>query len=216
MTPMVVVDFDGTLTEVDVGDAICDRFAPPVWREIDARWLRHEISLPEAQRQMWSLVRAGPDEIAAFADSVGRLRAGAEELFAQAASGRLELVLASGGFDLYIDRILGPWIANGALPARFANRLVWEAGRCVATFPHPDLACATCAICKGEVVRRRRSDGRTVAFVGDGASDACAAPVADRVFAVRGGLFEEHCRRRSIPHESFVDLGEVVAILRRA
>lgn len=213
MPPVVVIDFDGTLAEIDVGDAICDRFAPPSWRGIDERWLRHEIPLPDAQRQMWALVGAGPDEIRAFADSVGRLRAGAAELLEEAAQGRLEVVLASGGFDLYIDRILGPWIARGALPLRFANRLVWKHGRTVATFPHPDLSCATCAVCKGEVVRRQRRPGRQVVFVGDGASDSCAAPVADRVFTVKGGLFEQTCRERAIPHTAIVDLREVLAIL---
>ena len=56
-SPVVVLDFDGTVTQKDIGDEICDRFAPPAWRDIDAAWVRNEISLPDAQRQMWALAR---------------------------------------------------------------------------------------------------------------------------------------------------------------
>ena len=45
---VLILDFDGTVTDVDVGDAVCDRFAPPQWKLIDERWTRREISLPEA------------------------------------------------------------------------------------------------------------------------------------------------------------------------
>src|SRR3954468_4106107 len=82
--PVVVLDFDGTVTQRDIGDEICDRFAPPVWRDIDAAWVRNEISLPEAQRRMWGLARAERPEALAYAREVGHLRPGLDGLLAAA------------------------------------------------------------------------------------------------------------------------------------
>ncbi|HEV7501173.1 MAG TPA: 2,3-diketo-5-methylthio-1-phosphopentane phosphatase, partial [Vicinamibacteria bacterium] len=64
---MIVLDFDGTVTQKDIGDEVCDRFAPPAWRDIDAAWVRNEISLPDAQRKMWALARAERPEALAYA-----------------------------------------------------------------------------------------------------------------------------------------------------
>src|SRR5258706_15873139 len=66
MPGVLVLDFDGTVTLADVGDAVCERFADPSWRAIDDQWVRNEISLPEAQRRMWALARATREEAAEF------------------------------------------------------------------------------------------------------------------------------------------------------
>src|SRR5437016_12740704 len=104
---VLVLDFDGTLTTTDLGDDLCDRFAPPAWRDIDAEWVRNEISLPEAQRRMWALARCSREEAVAFGREVGELRAGLDGFLDSAARAGARLWLASGGFDFYIEAILG-------------------------------------------------------------------------------------------------------------
>src|SRR4051812_13215911 len=77
---VLVLDFDGTVTKKDVGDEVCDRFAPPSWRDIDAAWVRNELSLPEAQRRMWALARCERPEALAYAQKIGELRPGLDAL----------------------------------------------------------------------------------------------------------------------------------------
>lgn len=209
--PVLVCDFDGTLTRADVGDALCDRFADPSWLEIDAMWVRGELTLPEAQRRMWGLVRASEAELIAHAREVGAFRDGADALFDAAGAGRIELVIASGGFDVYIEPLLGE--RREVVRAIYCNRLRAGDGRVELDFPHDDLRCTRCAVCKGEVVRRALAEGRRVAFCGDGSSDRCVAGVAPEVFAVRGGLLESTCRDRGVPCVAFDDLRDVVAAL---
>src|SRR5258706_14708849 len=109
MPGVLVLDFDGTVTLADVGDAVCERFADPSWRAIDDQWVRNEISLPEAQRRMWALARATREEAAEFLrGEAGRLRPGLEALLDGAAARGLEVWLASGGFDFYIEMLIGP------------------------------------------------------------------------------------------------------------
>lgn len=204
--PVLICDFDGTLTTVDVGDALCERFAPPEWREVDEQWLRGELSLPEAQRRMWSMVRARPEDLVGHAREVGGFREGAEELFEAAASGECELIIASGGFDLYIDALLGDRVE--AVRAKYHNRLVPSEGGVRPVFAE-DLGCERCAVCKGGVVRRHLEPGRRLMFVGDGSSDRCAAGVAPELFAVAGGRLAEHCAERGIDHVTIEDLDSV-------
>src|SRR5262249_27961063 len=76
LSPVIVLDFDGTVTEKDIGDEVCDRFAPPEWCDIDAAWIRNEISLPDAQRKMWALARAERADALSYARSIGHVRRG--------------------------------------------------------------------------------------------------------------------------------------------
>lgn len=209
--PVIVLDFDGTVTQTDIGDEICDRFAPPAWREIDAAWLRHEISLPEAQRRMWALARAERPEALAYAREIGHLRPGLDALLDAARRDGAELWLASGGFDFYIEGLLGERLA--AFARRYFNATRFVDGRIEVEFPHAGLACARCAVCKGKVCDAARATGRPVVFIGDGASDRCAIGRADRLFAVAGSLLQRACDERGVACTPFSRFDEITARL---
>jgi 2,3-diketo-5-methylthio-1-phosphopentane phosphatase len=208
---VIVVDFDGTITEKDVGDEICERFAPSTWREIDAAWDRNELSLPEAQRQMWGLVRVDRADAVAHSREVGRIRAGLDALVEAAAQHGCELWLASGGFDFYIEAILGARL--GRFARAYFNRTQFTDGRIEVAFPHRELACDRCAVCKGKVCDQARARGARVIFVGDGASDRCAIGRADRLFAVRGSRLARACEERGEGYVAFERLDELLRML---
>jgi HAD superfamily phosphoserine phosphatase-like hydrolase len=211
----IVLDFDGTMTRTDVGNEICERFAPPAWRALEGRWLRRELTLPEAQRQMWALVRASRVEIDAFVQEIGALRAGLEPFVRRARRAGHRVVIASGGFDFYIGALVAPLgpvfdevICNGA-------RLV---GAEVTPLFREGLSCPACAVCKARVCAGERLAGRAVYFVGDGSSDACVLgcpsvggrPAADAVAVVRGSRLEAACVERGASHRAFDDFAELL------
>ena len=210
-SPVVVLDFDGTVTQKDIGDEICDRFAPPAWRDIDAAWVRDEISLPDAQRKMWALARAELPDALAYAREIGHLRPGLDALLAAARRAGAAVWLASGGFDFYIEALLGPRL--GAFERRYFNATRFIDGRIEVDFPHAELACGRCAVCKGKVCDAARATGRPIVFIGDGASDRCAIGRADRIYAVRGSLLERACGERGTECLAFEDLAEIAATL---
>jgi 2,3-diketo-5-methylthio-1-phosphopentane phosphatase len=204
----LILDFDGTITTVDLGDAVCDRFADERWRAIDAAWERKELSLHEAQRRMWALVSASEAELLSAVDELAVLREGFRGLLDVASARFGRLLVASGGFDLYIDRVLGP------LRARFAEVLCNTMrldGRGVAIgFPHlGTLSCELCAVCKGKVCDRERAAGGRVVFVGDGTSDRCAIGRADVLFAIRGSKLARACEAAGAPYEPFTTFTEL-------
>ena len=205
--PSLILDFDGTSTLVDVGDALCARFADPSWLEIDRRYARGELSLPEAQRQMWGLFRATREEAMAYALEVGALRPGLDVLLDRAQSLGYALRLASGGFDFYIQAILGQRLARFA--SVHCNSARFEGARMAPIFAE-GLGCARCAVCKGEVLARAAAGS---IFVGDGHSDTCAIGKASRLFAVRGGRLHRAAEEQGEPVTAFEDLAEVAAAL---
>lgn len=204
---VLVLDFDGTVTDRDIGDEICDRFAPPSWREIDAAWVRSEISLPEAQRRMWAEVRCERDEAIAHARAIGRLRPGLEALLDRVDRAGGASWLASGGFDFYIEAILAGRL--GRFRRTWFNTARFAEGRIEVGFPHVELACGTCAVCKGKVCELGRAAARRVVFVGDGASDRCAIGRADEIWAVEGSLLARACAERGVAHRTFTRLDEI-------
>jgi 2,3-diketo-5-methylthio-1-phosphopentane phosphatase len=208
---VLVLDFDGTLTDVDVGDAVCERFAPPAWRDIDERWVRRELSLPEAQRAMWALVRATRDDAIAGARSLGHLRPGLDKLLDNAAAAGARVWLASGGFDFYIEALLGD--ALGRFERRYYNATRFDGDRVTVDFPHAALACAACAVCKGKVCDAARATGERVIFVGDGYSDRCVIGRADVIAAVRGSHLARFCREANAPHLELDRLDELLVHL---
>jgi 2,3-diketo-5-methylthio-1-phosphopentane phosphatase len=205
-----VIDFDGTVTDKDVGDEVCDRFAPPAWRDIDAAWVRNELSLPEAQRRMWALARCERDEALAYARAIGALRPGLDALLDAVRSRGGSAWLASGGFDFYIQAILDGRIERFA--RAFFNSTRFAEGRIEVGFPHDQLACGRCAVCKGRVCDLARAEGARVVFVGDGASDRCAIGRADVLCAVRGSLLARACDDRQVSYVAFERLDELTSV----
>lgn len=209
VTPLLVTDFDGTLTDADIGNALCRRFADSSWETINGRWHRKDLGLAEAQRQMWGLVDASREELLAEAHAVGSFRRGADQLFEAAQRGELRLVIVSGGFDLYIDALLGG--AKEFVDETYCNHLRVVDRRSIPEFP-PNLSCGLCAICKRIVLERlREAHTGPVYFCGDGTSDRCAAGIADRTFVVRGSYFEKHCNASSVSYVPFTEFRTVLS-----
>ena len=122
---------------------------------------------------------------------------GSTRCSAAARRGRRALWLASGGFDFYIEALLGR-AARARSSAATSTRPASSKGGIEVDFPHAELACGRCAVCKGKVCDAARATGRPTVFVGDGASDRCAIGRADRIFAVRGSLLARACDERGI------------------
>ncbi len=212
--PVVVFDFDGTITERDIGDEICDHFAPPAWREIDNAWLRKEISLPEAQRQMWALARATRTDAIEYSRKVGQRRAGLLPLLSALGRVGTPIWLASGGFDFYIEALLGADLAY--FERLYFNTTHFVDGRIEVEFPHRELACDLCAVCKGKVCDLARHTGRSAFFIGDGASDRCVVGRADEVFAVRDSKLDVYLSELGAPFHRFRTFKDLLPLVERA
>jgi 2,3-diketo-5-methylthio-1-phosphopentane phosphatase len=203
----IVVDFDGTITEEDVLDAIARTFGDPhVYREVDEALDRNGMTLHEVLRREYEPVTAPLEEVVDWVLENATVRPGFRQLVELARDRGWRLVVVSSGFRQFIEPVLEregvgrlELVSNEAEPDPTGWRIRF--------FDQSE--CETCGeACKRLTVRAVAAEGEVV-YVGDGYSDRCAAEDADRVFARRG--LEAYLRERGVPHTHFDDFHDVIA-----
>jgi len=188
----VFVDFDGTIALEDTTDVILERFADPVWRDVEAQWVAGMIGSRECLARQVDLVRASPDALDAIAKTVP-LDPHFSEFAGFCRFHRIPVMVVSDGFDRAVNQMLAG--AGIDLPVR-ANHLEWMGSdRWKLEFPHFRASCrAAAGNCKCAALINEPDTMRIL--VGDGRSDFCAAEIAD--FALAKGAMAEHCQRMGL------------------
>jgi 2-hydroxy-3-keto-5-methylthiopentenyl-1-phosphate phosphatase len=195
----LVLDWDGTVTEVDSLHLVLERFGDvDLYRRVEDS-LGRSLTLHEVIAVEFKTVRAPLDEVVGFVLDVVRIRAGFRELVE-----RHEPVVVSAGFHELIEPVLA---REGVEAELLANRVDPRPEGWRVLF-RDESACADC----GEACKRGALPEGEVVYVGDGYSDRCAALTADRVFA-RGGL-AAYLDARGLSYEPYEDLYDVSEALR--
>lgn len=207
----VVLDFDGTITLRDIGDFIVGAFAVEGWQIADTAFKRGELSL----RELWGvsvnhLRQTDHDEICRSAVQEAVIRLGFTELVEFCRSNNIPVEVASSGIRFYIDAILEK-AGAGDVPVSAPDIEYNKQGHGLITFKDGLRDCGMTAMCKCERVWQQRRQGRTVLFVGDGASDYCAASQADYIMA-RSAL-ARNCLKENQPFTPFEDFFDVQSFI---
>jgi 2-hydroxy-3-keto-5-methylthiopentenyl-1-phosphate phosphatase len=191
----LVVDWDGTATEIDGLHLVLLEFGDRgVYEEHEER-LGRDLTLHEVIAAEFRTVRAPLDEVVAWVRANVRLRAG----FVDFARRRRPLIVSSGFHEL-IEPVLE---REGLELTLLANRVEARPEGWRVVF-RDEAACSVC----GEPCKRSSVAGlRAFTFVGDGFSDHCVAEAGTRVFA-RDGL-ADYLASRDIAFERFDDFRDV-------
>jgi 2-hydroxy-3-keto-5-methylthiopentenyl-1-phosphate phosphatase len=176
----LLVDYDGTIAQTDVSDALMAEFVNADW---ESHVAAYDAGIVGSRRLMaWEvgLITADPELL--------RAKAAAQPhdetfvAFAEAArDAGLPVEVVSDGFGFFIEPALAalgvPWIPVVTADTRFGP------GGPTMDFPNGNPACFVCGTCKRNRVLAYQAAGWRVVFVGDGESDRFAAGYADVVFA---------------------------------
>lgn len=211
-TAVMVFDFDGTITEEDIFDAVFARFADPECWEAHRAYHDREISMKEAYLAMAEHFRGGEEEVAAFVAGFARIRPGFRELLGRLSAHGVRAMIVSNGFDLYLRPLLDRWKIR--LPEKdvrcHSARIVGN--HFIPSFhEHPALDHGACLIGKAEIVRELQAGGYYVIFAGNGWSDTPAGRAADLVFARE--RLADYCREENLPCVPFSDFFQVADYL---
>jgi 2-hydroxy-3-keto-5-methylthiopentenyl-1-phosphate phosphatase len=194
----LVLDWDGTVTETDSLHMVLLEFGDRGVYARAERELFRGLTLHEVIAREFATVRAPLEVVVAWCVEHVRVRPGLSALVRE----HRPLILSSGFHEL-IEPILE---REGVEAEVVANRLDARPDGWRALF-RDETVCATCS----EACKRGTLPEEAVVYVGDGASDHCAALAADRVFA-RDGL-ARWLTRRGVPFEPFGDLHDVARAL---
>ena len=214
----VVIDVDSTLCGVEGIDFLAERRGPDVGRrivELTDRAMTGAIPLESVYAERLTIVRPGLEDIRALAQAyMESVAPGAAEAIATMRAAGARLALVSGGIRqaiLPVARELGFAEADvQAVSLRFASD-----GAYVAMDEPAPLATQRG---KPEVVTRLLQSGRLVRPVlalGDGATDAMLAGVADTFAAYTGFARRESVvAKADVEVRSFVELQKQVVLQR--
>lgn len=206
------LDFDGTISQADVGDELFKRFGQ--FEPIHSQLIDGEMNVQDYYRRSVSLFRPDctPDSITAFAHTQ-QLDSGFAPLVSWALRSNIAVTIVSDGFNVYIEPLLNQSGLRSQVKV-LCNSLEWDGTSYSVSFPGATESCACfCASCKRNALISQLGDDDIAIYVGDGLSDSCAVEHADVVFA-KGTLASE-CTRKGIPHHHFRSLSEVMIILQR-
>jgi len=208
---MAFLDFDNTITSLDVLDAVIGKFS------IDQKWMIHEEAWKEGrigsrqclEAQLKS-VRVTRADLAKYVKQIP-LDPFAVKLFRTLHRHRIPFMIVSDSFTVIIRTILHHHEILGAKV--FANELKFKKDRLIPVFPfHSEECSRRCAHCKKSHVLEHKD--KTTVYVGDGLSDVCPALEADIVFAKDS--LAGHLETEGKSHTAFSDLGEVCGFFERA
>lgn len=200
-------DFDGTISRVDVIDALLERFGASGWNALENDWRAGRIGSRECmsgQVALLDLDRAELDDYLAGAT----IDPGFPSFVAEARRLGMGLQIVSDGLDLAIHAILA---RHGlALPVAANQLTAVSTRRWALASPFQSNGCAS-GTCKCACIDRGRSQLGKSLLIGDGASDFCAASHADFVFA-KSRLID-HCIDHDIAHVAISGFDEATALL---
>ncbi len=207
--PALILDFDGTITEQDLLDAIATRFGDEdVFSELEGGLLGGELPLHEVIRREFAPVKAPLGEVVDWVLANAKTRPGFGELVREARERGYEVTVVSSGFKELIEPVLEreglgdlPLVASSADP----DPTGWKI-----TFTDEEI-CPVCGqACKRASVQAL-TNGSKLVYVGDGYSDRCAAELADHVFA-RTGL-ARYFDAKGLDYMPFEDFHDIVRAL---
>ncbi len=207
--PALFLDFDNTITTVDVLDLIIERYSMTQrWRQWEDEWRAGRISTLECLEKQVSDLRVTPEQLIEFTDGI-EIDSAFVPLSSWAMAHNVEISILSDNFTFIVKAMLerrglrGMWI--------YANHLTFDHDRPRASFPLTDPSCDRCAHCKAQHIRR--VTGRPRIFVGDGLSDICPAAAADIVFAKDS--LAGHLYSIGSPYRVFQSLADILVFLEK-
>jgi len=208
----VFVDFDGTITEFDVGEAIFREFGSTAETDkIVADLLSGKITA----RKCWELLFATIKQIDVvkfdeFIDSMN-IDPTFHQFHEYCSDNDIDIFVLSDGFDYYINRILKKENLNHV--RLFANNLIInERNEFVPSFPYFDIECQTSANCKRNHILDNSGDEEFTVYIGDGNSDKYSTQFCDFIFAKDDLL--KFCEKERITFFPFKNFEDVIARLK--
>lgn len=203
----VFCDFDGTVTLDDVGDAFFTKFSNGKAQDEISKWETGEIDSRELFLREIKMINVTPNEFDLFLRKQ-KVDSFFKQFVKFCDQNKIPISILSDGMDIYIDPILA-WNQLDHLTV-YSNKLRWNgSNKLEAEFPYYKDTCGRCANCKGAHLRKIKKENDYIVFIGDGFSDVCAVPEADKIFAKSS--LAAYCSKNRIQFKPFTSFNDVLS-----
>lgn len=209
--PVLVSDFDGTMTRHDFYKLALERLLPPDTPDYWDGYRAGTVTHFEALRRYFAAIRASESEVLAVVRDM--------ELDPQlpAAVKRLQeagwtIVVTSAGCDWYIRKLLDE---AGVHVTVYSNPGIFDPGRglCMTMPPPGPFRSETLGVDKTAIVRHYLSGGGIVAFAGDGFPDANPARLVTATHRFARADLADVLRDENLGFQPFERWSEIAHVL---
>ena len=204
---LIIADFDGTVSPMDVGYQVLQKFTGRGWEEIDQAYCSGEIGSKEAYSRIAALLHGTREDMQQYVQT----RAGVDphfvSFYAFCRKMGMDLRILSDGLDFYIDLVLKK-DGLGDIPF-FSNVARFSDGQgFTIEFPEWNPECDRCGTCKSLILQRLKPSFDRIIYIGDGYSDVCPAEKADIVFAK--GILYKTFLKKGLPCIRYRDFEDIL------
>lgn len=210
LTPKVFVDFDGTITKLDVGNSFFRKFGneQESLKAVD-RWKSGDLSGGDLLLEEAQYVDVTEREALDFARTC-EIDGSFKDFLSFCREKNVDITVLSDGLDFYIAEIMK---TNGisSLPF-YSNRATFNSHTIKVELPYRS-DCTKCANCKGYQILTKTGPDDVIIYVGNGFSDRCGVQYADIVFAKDDLL--KYCEENNITYYPFNSFDDVLAKFRK-
>lgn len=211
---LVVSDFDGTLTDQDIGNELCKKFIPQKYEELRRQYKSKELNLREYQLQMWTHFPATEKAFRSFVRERAQFRPGVLEFISMCLERDIALYIASCGLRPYIDEAL-----NALLPKNLRQAILEI--RCnearfgdngIAQFElATENSASPYSLDKGAWCRDlKKNRSVKILAIGNGSSDQSFIGHSDALAATES--LAEHCKEHKQPYIPFHDFHDLLKL----
>ncbi|QJC88359.1 2-hydroxy-3-keto-5-methylthiopentenyl-1-phosphate phosphatase [Bacillus inaquosorum] len=205
--PLIICDFDGTITMNDNIISIMKTFAPPEWTALKDGVLSKTLSIKEGVGRMFGLLPSSlKEEITRFVLEDAKIREGFREFVAFVKEHELPFYVVSGGMDFFVYPLLEGIVEKDRI---YCNHASFDSDYIHIDWPHSCKGTCSnqCGCCKPSVIHELSEPNQYIIMIGDSVTDVEAAKLSDLCFA-RDYLLNE-CRERNLNHLPYQDFTEI-------
>lgn len=208
--PIILSDFDGTISDLDVTDTLLQHFGMEGCEELEELWLAGKISSKECMSKQIALMRASLPQLNEVLDTI-TIDPYFIDLLNYTHRQKIAVKIVSDGLDYAIEYILKKYGIKD-IPI-YANHLLHDFNNgWRLTFPYANKTCVKgSGNCKCALVKQHQSQTNSILYVGDGASDFCVSNKVDVVFA-KSKLIN-YCQDNNIAYHAIHGFDDVLKFL---
>jgi 2-hydroxy-3-keto-5-methylthiopentenyl-1-phosphate phosphatase len=208
-----VVDFDGTITTLDISTELALYYGSSTFMEIENSYRQREIPIQVWLQRIVKLLPADMEQLKIKALGWADIRPGFERFLEHARNHGRPVVVASDGFGFYVEPILEQHGLLEQINFIYRNDIFINPKNSLeVSNPHAHKICTICGNCKAAHVVRQKEKGLAVIYIGDGSNDRFGASWSDHVCA-RDELAEA-CREYNLPYSQWDDFYDIIKVER--
>lgn len=203
----IFIDFDGTITKVDVGEELFLRFGNYEQNKVLIdNWNLGGMNAWDGWRALCnSVISADKNEMIEYLDKI-EIDPAFKNFISFCEEKSLPVKIISDGFDFYIKTILEK---ENLSQLEFSSNVLefTNDAKLIPHFPNAQEDCNCCGNCKRNYVLDNSGDEDFTVFIGDGVSDRCPIQYCDFIFAKNSLL--KFCEINRITYFPYNDFGDV-------